>query len=364
MPLRGCIPVLLFLFAFPIQAFAQAGLVVSVVDVEDRQPSANVEVIVSNDAIGFETRIMTDDQGKARLAGLTTSGIYTVSTPETNDFLEALATDIQLRSNFTRSVILLRYPLRSVELDEVTVTATTSYARINTVNAEVSSTLSQEEVEMLPVEGRDITRALYRLPNVTQATGFFPEAPNVSINGANSLYTNYMIDGMDNNENFLGGQKFAVPVGIVQDLTVLTNNYSTEFGRTGNGVFNVTTKSGGNEIAGEAFYITRPGPPLDASSPYAQRDLSGNQVKDGFTRQQGGFSLGGPLVKNQTFFFVNVEYMQDVKDNLLNVPQLGINETIQGQNRFLFTTAKIDHRWSDAFRSTLRAQLGDVEIER
>jgi hypothetical protein len=67
---------------------------------------------------------------------------------------------------------------------------------------------------------------LFRLPNVSQATGFFPESPNVSINGASSLYTSYLIDGLDNNERFLGGQKFAIPSGFVKDVTVLTNFFS------------------------------------------------------------------------------------------------------------------------------------------
>ena len=355
---------LLFCFLVTFNSWGQAGIEVTVFNVESRTFAPDVPVSLSNPTIGFTAEQRTDDQGKARFSGLPTSGEYVVFIEQTEEFLEARSEPISLRSNFTRSVVMLRYPFRTVELEEVTVSATTSYARINTVNAEVSSTLSKNEVQMLPVEGRDLTRALYRLPNVTQATGFFPEAPNVSINGANALYTNYMIDGMDNNENFLGGQKFAIPIGIVQDITVLTNNYSTEFGRTGNGVFNITTRSGGNAFEGEAFYLTRPGPPLDASSPYAQRDLSGNQVKDGFIRHQGGFTLSGPLVKNKTFFLLNVEQTLDAKDNLLNVPQLNLAETIQGNNSFSYTTAKIDHQWNDRLRSSLRAHVGRVEIER
>src|SRR5207249_7645849 len=151
--------------------------------------------------------------------------------------------------------------------------------------------LEADQIEIIPVEDRDITRVLYRLPNVTQATGFFPEAPNVSINGANSLYTNYLIDGLDNNENFLGGEKFAIPVGATQNVTVLTNNYSTEYGLSGNGIVNITTRSGSNNVNGEAFYVVRPGPAIDGHSPFAQRDLSGNQVKDGFQRHQGGVAI-------------------------------------------------------------------------
>jgi hypothetical protein len=76
-----------------------------------------------------------------------------------------------------------------------------STTKINRQDAEVSSELRQLKKE-IPVEGRDITRVLYRLPNVSQATGFYNEAPNVSINGANGYFT-YLIDGMDNNERFL-----------------------------------------------------------------------------------------------------------------------------------------------------------------
>ena len=356
---------LLFFLVGPFtDASAQSGLEVTVFDLESSEPVEGAIVFVSNESIGFEASNTTNTQGKARFRGLSTSGSYEVYTLGTSDFHEARASNIRLRANFTRSVTLILYPLTSFELEEITVSGTTSFASINTINAEISSTLQAEELETLPIEGRDITRALYRLPNVTRATGFYPEAPTVSINGANSLYTNYMIDGLDNNENFLGGQKFPIPVGFVQDITVLTNNYSTEFGRTGNGVFNVTTKSGGNVFSGEAFYLTRPGQPLDGDSPFPQRDLSGNQVKEGFMRQQAGVGIGGPIVEDKTFFFVNLEQTFDFKDNFLNVPELNVNETIEGQNSFTYTSAKIDHRWNDRFTSTLRGNLAFVEIER
>ncbi|MEZ4951009.1 MAG: TonB-dependent receptor [Saprospiraceae bacterium] len=192
----------------------------------------------------------------------------------------------------------------------------------------------------------------------------FPEAPNVAINGANALYTNYQIDGMDNNENFLGGQRFAMPVGFTKNITALTNNFSAEHGLTSNGIINITTKSGTNETTGEAFYIVRPGPVIDAPSAFAQRDLSGNQVKDGFQRHQAGFGVGGALVKNKTFYFINAEHTTDIKDNLLNVPQLGINETVRGTNNFSYLSAKIDQHWSTKFRSSLRVNTGIVNIER
>lgn len=353
---------LIFLFS-GVSANAQIQLEVTIMEDSTRNPVVGIEVSLENKAIGARALKTTDDQGKARFPGLPTSGAYTVSVAATDDYLEASASNIVLRSNFDASVNLTLLRRKLYRLQGVTVYAPTA-TKLNTINAEVSSELRTAEIETLPIEGRDITRALYRLPNVVQATGFFPEAPNVSVNGANSLYANYLIDGLDNNENFLGGQKFAIPVGFTQNVTVLTNNYSTEFGLTGNGVFNITSRSGSNEFSGEAFYITRPGPSIDGESPFAQRDLSGNQVKDGFQRHQGGFAFGGALDHDRTFYYVNAEQTLDLKDNLLNSPQLGVNETVQGNNRFSYLSGKIDHLWGGGFKSSLRANLGLVNIER
>ncbi|MEZ4700987.1 MAG: TonB-dependent receptor [Rhodothermales bacterium] len=358
-----CVLSLLFLAASPLRVAAQASLEATVFNLKTNQPIEGITIWLENEEIGYSEQKTTNALGKVFFAGLTTAGVYEAFVPQSADYNEARAGQIRLRSNEKRSVVLLVGPVSEVQLDELVVEGS-GFAQLNTTSAEVASTLAAKEVEMLPIEGRDITRALYRLPNVTLATGFFPEAPNVSINGANSLFVNYMIDGMDNNENFLGGQKFPIPVGSVQDVTVLTNNYSVEYGRTGNGVFNVTTKGGGNTVSGEAFYVTRPGPVIDASSPYAQRDLSGNQVKDGFQRHQAGFAIGGPIRKDETFFFVNYEQTYDLKDNLLNVPALGVNETVRGQNTFSLASARVDQRWSDRFRSTFRANVGIVGIER
>jgi len=352
----------LVLSAFYSLAQAQVGLEIQVLDNESEVALINIPVEIVNENIGFFNSKNTNLQGKVKFSGLSTSGEYTIRIAENEQYYGFEETGISFRSNEKSSLTIVLKAKGTIELDEVVVSS--GISRINTVNAEVSAELTSKEIEGLPIEGRDITRALFRLPNVTQATGFFPEAPNVAINGANSLYTNYMIDGFENNENFLGGQKFAIPVGFTQNITVLANNYSAEYGQTANGIFNITTKSGSNKVSGEVFYVTRPGPVIDASSPFAQRDLSGNQVQDGFQRHQAGFGIGGPLIKDQTFYFLNVEYTKDFKDNLLNSPQLGVNETIRGENDFLYLSGKIDHRWSKRTRSSLRVNIGDVGIER
>jgi len=342
--------------------FAQSGLEITVVDRETGQPLPDVLLFVSNADIGFTETGETDDQGKVRLMNLSTTGEYAVNIPESNRFYGLSSDPLQLRSNTTRSITMVLGQKSTVELDEITVKA--PITRINTINAEVVAELSSAELEALPIEARDLNKALYRLPNVTPATGFYPEAPSVSINGANSLYTNYLIDGMDNNEQFLGGPKFPIPTGFVQNVTVMTNNYSTQYGLSANGVFNITTKSGRNDRTGEVFYMVRPGSVVDGQSDFAQRDLSGNPVKEGFQRHQFGFGLGGPIKKDQTFYYINAEQIFDLKDNLLNSPQLGVNETVPGQNRFTLLSGKIDHTWSPRFRSSLRVNTGLINIER
>lgn len=351
------------LAAFNHFVYSQAGIEISVINGTTGLPVANYPIILTNQAIGFQMEKNTDSQGKARFRGLSTSGHYAIITPASEQYHAFEKNDLVFRSNQSSSITIVLNMKSALQLEGVVVQGG-GFSQINTVNAEVTSELTSKEIETLPIEGRDITRALFRLPNVTQATGFFSEAPNVAINGANSLYTSYLIDGLDNNENFLGGQKFAIPVGFTQNITVLANNYSAEYGQTANGIFNITTKSGSNEVRGEAFYITRPGPVIDASSPFAQRDLSGNPVRDGFQRHQMGFGIGGPIVKDQTFYYVNMEYTKDLKDNLLNSPVLGVNETVRGENDFLYFSAKLDHTWSPSWKSSLRVNMGDVGIER
>jgi len=345
-------------------AHAQAGLEVNAVNVQENTVVDGVTVHVVNEAIGFSDTRPTDADGRVEWRGLSTSGSYTVFVEENERFYAARAADLELRSNFTRSVTLLLSPIAKVELDEVVVEGNRGIAEINRVNAEVSSSMSAQSLESIPVEGRNFTQSLYRLPNVAPSTGFFAEAPNVTINGTNGLYTQYLIDGMDNNEQFLGGPQFDVPTGTVKDVTVLTSTYSAEYGRTGNGIFNVTTKSGSNQWTGEAFYLTRPGQPIDGEfgdETPTQRDLSGNTVKSGFQRQQAGFAIGGPIVRDQTFFHVNVEHTTDFKDNLLDAP--GVRETIDGRNHLTYASARVDHRWNDRWRSTVRLNANRVHLD-
>ncbi|MFK8029803.1 MAG: TonB-dependent receptor plug domain-containing protein [Gammaproteobacteria bacterium] len=318
----------------------------------DGSRATGVTVVLENSTTGYSASSTSSSTGRARFTAVPAGSGYAVII----DGAE-LVNNIRLRSNESRAV-----PVRLI--DNITVTAQPLGLAVNSLDAEVSSSLNRKQLESLPIEARDLTRALIRLPNVVPSTGFFPEAPSISINGANGLFAQYLIDGVDNNENFLGGPKFPISTGAASDVTVLASSYSVEYGRTGNGVVNVTSKSGSNEWFSELFYLVRPGASVDASSSFARRDLSGNAVRDGFRRDQFGFSLGGPIVEDRTFFFANVEYTFDDKDNLLSSPALGVSETVPGENKSLLASVKFDHRLNDNWQLSLRANLGDINIER
>lgn len=338
----------------------QAGIEIAVVDA-DGAPVADAEVTVTNPAIGLSRTLRTDARGTVRVDGLTTAGQYAVSVPASGG-REALAAEpVELRANFTRSVILQLAPAADAG---IVVTAARAITGLNTANAEISASLGREQLAALPIEGRDVIGALIRLPNVVPSTGFFPEAPSISINGSNGLDTNYLIDGMDNNENFLGGIKFPVPLGFTREVTVLANSYSAAYGRTANGIVNFTTPSGSNALTGEAYMLVRPGRPLDAPSPFPRRDLSGNPVGESFERYQAGFAVGGALQRDKTFFYANYEFTRDRNTQVVDAPALGIAGSVTGNNVFHLGSLRIDHRFTDDWTLGLRANIGRVTIDR
>ena len=352
--------IFLLLFLVFAALCSQAQLEITVNSLLYQKPISNLKVYLATST--SQDSSLTDAAGKVRFSNVNTGLKYTVFTRE-NDLYDASDVLIVQPKAGKNTLALALTERRQSQLQEVVITEPRA-ARLNTLNAEVSAVVTRRELQQLPIEGRDVTRSLFRLPNLSVASLGYAEAPNVAINGLNGIYTNYLIDGMDNNERFLGNMKFNTPVGFTEAVTVLTNNYSVEYGNTSNGIVNLTTRSGSNQLSGEVFYLTRPGAATDSKSRFASLDLSGNPVKDGFQRHQLGFGLGGALKKDKTFFYVNFEQTLDKKDNLLNVPQLGVNEIVTGRNSFSYFSGKIDQIWNSRFKSSLRVNLGSFDIER
>ena len=176
-------------------------------------------------------------------------------------------------------------------LDALTVTTERERPLLNTEDASTGGTIERLEAQVLPTDARDPLSLAFSVPGVAPGSGFFGDAPPLTIAGGNSLYTQYTLDGLDNNEGFLGGPRVEIPLAAISRLSVLANAYSAARGRSSNGVVDVESRAGGTAWAGEAFAFHRPGTPLDASPKHAPAGVD----PDGFERVQVGGAAGGPL---------------------------------------------------------------------
>ena len=216
----------------------------------------------------------------------------------------------------------------AAQLSVVSVVADRPRRLLNTTTATVGGSVERKELNALPTDARDPISLAYSLPNVAQATGFFGDAPRLTINGSNALYTSYTIDGLENNEGFLGGARVELPLSALERLSVAANTYGADIGRSSNGVVQFETRAGKAKWGGEAFVYNRPGVPFDARAkiiPGGNPDAF-NKAQDGFRRTQVGAAGGGPLVKDRTFVFGALEYTNENEDRIASttsVPFVG-----------------------------------------
>jgi Carboxypeptidase regulatory-like domain/TonB-dependent Receptor Plug Domain len=122
------------------------------------------------------------------------------------------------------------------------------------------------------------------------------------VNGTRGGQNNYLLDGIDNNSNDGGEAALYTNVDAIEEFKVQTSNYSAEFGRSGGAVVNASLKSGANEVRGSAFYFLRD-ESLDARGFFEDPDSQ----KAPFSFKQFGGTLGGPIRKDRTFFFVDYQ---------------------------------------------------------
>jgi outer membrane receptor protein involved in Fe transport len=185
----------------------------------------------------------------------------------------------------------------------VEVTETAGTITVNTETQTISQTITTEQINELPT----LTRNPYAL--VTTAGNVSEDDPSgrgvgVAINGLRSQSTNVLLDGVANNDEFGAAVGQSVPLDSVQEVGIITNNFTAEYGRASAGIINVTTKSGSNAFHGTAYEFVRVS---DLASNSFENDALG-VPKPHYTRNQFGYSVGGPIKKNKLFFFNNTEW--------------------------------------------------------
>src|SRR5271154_485058 len=182
---------------------------------------------------------------------------------------------------------------------------------LQTQDASVGQVIEERAVNALPLNGRNFTFLAQLSAGVTQDqadTRGLGASGSFAANGLRPAQNNYLLDGLDNNANlvdFLNGTAYAVrpPVDAIQEFKVETNNYSAEEGRSAGAVLNATIKSGTNQYHGSAWEFLR-NDKFDAANFF---ENSGGIPKGEYRQNQFGFTFGGPIRRDKTFFFMDYE---------------------------------------------------------
>ena len=185
----------------------------------------------------------------------------------------------------------------------VEVTGSAEAAQVNTETQTLSQVINSKQVVELPTLTRNPYDLVATSANVTEDNNSGRGA-GYAINGQRSANTDILLDGGQNVDLFTATVGQSVPLDSVQEFSVLTSNFTAEYGRAGGGVVNVATKSGTNAFHGSLYEFNRVA--ALASNTY-NNDANGID-KPGFTRNQFGYAIGGPILKNKLFFFSSTEW--------------------------------------------------------
>jgi Carboxypeptidase regulatory-like domain len=190
---------------------------------------------------------------------------------------------------------------------------------LQTENSTVENTVPEQHVENLPLTTRNLTTLVTLVPGANEAasvdglnSGQRPDdrrqTSSFSVNGQDVELNNEMIDGTDNNERIIGTIGVKPSIDAIQEVNVETNDYTAESGRTPGGLVSVITKSGSNVFHGSLFEFLQ-NDVFNARNPF---DPSPKFKQSEFRQNDFGGSVGGPIIKDRTFFFFGYEGFRQI----------------------------------------------------
>ncbi len=262
----------------------------------------NSKVTLHNALTNQSRTVTTDEQGFFRAEQLAV-GAYEVRVEQTG-FAPYRQAGVGASLGQTVHLEIVLAPASASE--QVTVNAQLS--SLDPSQSSVVSSVDQERIEELPVRSRNYLDFVLLSPGVSSspiasgASGSTPLAGSgFTFGGLRSRSNNLSIDGLDNNDEYTGSSRTELSPEIVQEFQVVNNGLSAESGGASGGSINVITRSGTNTIHGDAFLFAQDGA-LNARDPFETE--SG---KPSFRRFRAGFALGGPVIKDKTFYYAAVE---------------------------------------------------------
>ena len=200
----------------------------------------------------------------------------------------------------------------------------------------VSSVISQAQIQHLPINGRSFIGFSLLAPAVV--TDRTPQqgasgTSGLSFAGQRARSNNITVDGLDNNDSTIGSVRATFSQEAVREFQVLTNSYSAEFGKASGGVVNIVTKSGTNTMAGNLFFFLRDSA-LNSKDHFERFDPAGRPIdreKAPYSQKQYGGTLGGPIRRDRTFYFLSYERLDIAAHNFVTIDGTN-NVTFLGQN--------------------------------
>ena len=266
---------------------------------------ARAEVKAANEGTGQVYRTVTTSAGEFTFQDLPL-GSYTVSVRQ-NGFQPLEVSQVTVRAGSIYS-LPLKLALASVATKVEVAAAALS---VDTTTSVQTEDLATSTVQTIPLNGRDFTQLLTVTPGYAgYGVGFLS-----AINGAQATQTNWQIEGADNNDAWIntsavnqggvyGIPGVLLPVDSVDEFSLVTQG-NAETGRNPGGTVNLVLKSGTNRVHGSAYYYNRN--EALAASPVFAANGSDTPQKNKLRDQQYGFTVGGPIFKDRTFFFLSFE---------------------------------------------------------
>lgn len=295
--------------ALPVVAQTFRGALLGTVLDQQSAAVAGATVTAKNIATGIERSTVTDSEGNYTISELAI-GIYEV-TAKADNFQTVKTTDVRVEVASERrvdfSLTVGRSDVVDVRADAVQVESTN-----NTLGGKIQS----RDVVDLPINGRDFTKFLVLVPGATGDPSGATDSPGsfglFSANGNRGRSNNYLLDGTDMNDGYrnlpaineagvFGTPATILPVEAIAEAAILSN-FEAEYGRNSGAIVNIVTKSGTNNIHGSLFEFFRNNA-LDARNFFNPKP----DPQTEFRNNQFGFSLGGPFVRDRTFWFVSYE---------------------------------------------------------
>lgn len=282
----------------------------------------NAQVTARNVETGLTRTVVSSEEGNFRIEFLPV-GKYSIEITASSGFKKAFRSDIILQVN---DIVRTDFTLEVGQVNE-TVTITDETPQINTNSAELGRTVQTREIENLPLVERNVFALLDLTPGVqSNNTGVstasaatnnnvlgFPEQRTL-INGGTDGGTgsvSYYLDGGTNMTNLRNTGNVAPNPEAIREFKVTTNSYNAEYGRFASGVINIITKSGTNRFNGSVYEYVR-------NEAFNANEYGSILERAPYKRNQFGGSIGGPIIKDRTFFFFTYSGLRQQQSRFLS----------------------------------------------